>query len=478
MMGNIKGGFEMKQANYRFISESDRDIIYPIYENSDICPKVIEVLGEEIREIVKKEFNQVTKVYTLGKYPFKSITFIGLGDSSKITTAKMREAFATVSKCVETPSSFDAKRVVTCEIDVERVAQLFVETYLLTTYEEVKVGKEGKIVPDVSIIAPDVDLSSALEEAVHYAMGINQARDLGNCPANIMTPKKLVEVAMNLAKQYDLECTILDKEGLVKLGAGGILAVNQGSDEEPYMICLKYTGANEEDPYTALIGKGLTFDSGGYNIKGNSYGMKYDMCGGADVLGAMSIIVANKMSANVYCIVPATENLINGSAYKPEDVITTLSKQTVEIVSTDAEGRLILCDAITYAQMLGAKRLVDIATLTGACMSALGGIYTGVFTNSDKFYQTFKKSMTISDEKGWLLPIGQEYLDMLKSDSADFKNSAGKPGGGASVAASFLEAFVNEDVEWIHLDVAGIAHKQGKGATGEMVRSLVNIFKI
>ena len=241
------------------------------------------------------------------------------------------------------------------------------------------------------------------------------------------------------------------------------------------MICLKYT--NADTPYTAVIGKGLTFDSGGYNLKGNSLGMKYDMCGGADVLGVMKTLGALKAKANVYGIIPTTENLVSGKAYKPQDVITTLSGKTVEIISTDAEGRLILCDAITYAQQLGATQLIDLATLTGACVSALGDIYTGVFSNDDEYYQEFDKAMKESDEKGWRLPIDEEYFAKLKSHSADFKNSVGKAGAGASVAANFLEAFVEEGTKWIHLDIAGTADNDGTAATGAMVRSVVNMVK-
>lgn len=205
--------------------------------------------------------------------------------------------------------------------------------------------------------------------------------------------------------------------------------------------------------------------------------MKYDMCGGADVLGVMKTLGALKAKANVYGIIPTTENLVSGKAYKPQDVITTLSGKTVEIISTDAEGRLILCDAITYAQQLGATQLIDLATLTGACVSALGDIYTGVFSNDDEYYQEFASAMKESDEKGWRLPIDEEYFAKLKSHSADFKNSVGKAGAGASVAANFLEAFVEEGTKWIHLDIAGTADNDGTAATGAMVRSVVNMVK-
>ena len=328
---------------------------------------------------------------------------------------------------------------------------------------------------DVDIIAKE-DVNADIKRGVSYGEGINFAKDLANTPGNIMTPKRLSEEAKEMAERYGLECTILNQQDLQDLHAGALLAVNQGSDQEPYMIVVKYQGGAKEDPYTALIGKGLTFDGGGYNIKSNSAGMKYDMCGGADVLGAMAIIAANRFPHNVMAIVPATENIINGSAYKPDDVITTMSGKTVEIGNTDAEGRLILCDAITYAQkhLSHVTRIVDIATLTGACARALGGVFTGVFANDEAFYADFCQALQESDERGWRLPLAQEYRDSLKSNCADL-NNIGKGNAGASVAACFLEAFVEPGVAWIHLDIAGVADHKESGATGAMVRTMANL---
>lgn len=464
----------MKQMNIQSLKECDRDVIYPIYEGQKVDAEICETLGFDLNTIVDSKLNKVTKVHTLGRYSFSAFIFIGLGKVEDMTTKKMRTAFAQVSKEICQPSVFYVAPAVTEAIDLHQVTELFVETYYLSTYKEVKINGQANIIPDVDIFA-GVDVSESIVKALNMALGINHARDLGNCPANIMTPKRMVKVAKMLAKTYHLDCQILDKKALEEMGAGGILSVSQGSKQKPYMIVLKYSGDKEDVPYTALIGKGITFDSGGYNLKPNSYGMKYDMCGAASVLGAIEIIAANQMKANVYAIVPVSENLVNGQAYKPQDVITTLSKKTVEIVSTDAEGRLILCDAITYAQQLGAKYLVDIATLTGACVVALGGAYTGVFSNNDAFYQRLEASFEKSDEAGWRLPTGQAYLDMIQSNSADLKNSSGQRGGGASVAASFLESFVEKDVAWIHLDIAGMADN-AQGATGVMIRSLVNLF--
>lgn len=465
----------MKQTNYNYIYESQQNMIYPIYKDKKICTKISERLGYDLDKIVNKELNQVTIIHTLGKYDFDTITFIGMGSKESMTTSKMRKAFATVSKTVKSASGFVTKAGQTEKIDVHLVARLFVETYLLTSYQEQVIGHDKKEMIPVDLMASDVDLMEDIRIAEIYAKGINHAREYADTPSNIMTPIRMVEIAQSLAKQYQMECTILDKNELEQMGAGGILSVNQGSHIPAYMICLKYSNGGDQ-PYSAIIGKGLTFDSGGYTLKPNSYGMKYDMCGGADVLGIMEILAATHVQANVYGIIPTTENLVSDRAYKPQDVITTLSKKTVEIVSTDAEGRLILCDAITYAQQLGATRIIDIATLTGACVAALGDVYTGVFSNSDDYYKEFEESMKRSDEKGWRLPVDEEYFHKISSSSADFKNSMGKPGGGASIAANFLQAFVEENVEWIHLDVAGTADQDGKGATGAMIRSVVNLY--
>ena len=464
----------MKQTEFTHIYECDQNVIYPIYQDQDICEKVLETLGEDASKIVDKAYGKITKVFTLGKYSFESLTFIGLGDSHDITTTKLRKAIETVSKTIEKESYFDVTHMVCDNIDIHKATQLVAETYLLTTYKETKVGQEKRKVVDLQILA-DEDVSEDVALGESYAQGINLARELSDTPANYMTPETLVSQAKKLAEEYNLECTILDKHDLQEMNAGGILAVNQGSEVPAYMICLKYT--NDTTPYKAVVGKGLTFDSGGYNLKSNSYGMKYDMCGGADVFGIMKTLAATKAKANVYGIIPTTENLLNEKAYRPQDVITTLSGKTVEIVSTDAEGRLILCDGITYAQQLGATQIIDLATLTGACVRALGSTYTGVFSNDDDYYQQFEEALKESDEKGWRLPLDDEYFEMLNSTSADFKNSAGVPYAGASVAANFLNAFVNEGIKWIHLDIAGTADSNGKAATGAMIRTVVNMLK-
>lgn len=446
-------------------------MIYPIYQEQSVCQDIIDTLGYDITQDIDKDFSQITQIHTFGKYPFSYILFVGLGKQNEITTDKLRKIATTVSKDIKQP----VQLVVNHLDNQSTLVRVWLESHILAQYEERKIGHDAKPIMNMDVLA-SVDVQDEINEAIIYGEGINYARRLADTPSNLMTPDEMVKESIQLAKDYGMECTILDKAQLEDMKAGGILSVNQGSDIPAYMIVLKHNG-DGDNAYKAVIGKGLTFDSGGYNLKGNSYGMKYDMCGGADVLGVMQILARSQAKTNVYGIVPVTENLVSGKAYKPQDVITTLSGKTVEIVSTDAEGRLILCDAMTYAQQLGAKKLIDLATLTGACVTALGDAYTGVFANDDDYYHEFEEAMKAADEKGWRLPLDQVYLDKLKSNSADLKNSAGKPGAGASIAANFLESFVEKDTQWIHLDIAGTADQDGTGATGAMIRSVVEVMK-
>lgn len=446
-------------------------MIYPIYQDQSVCQEMIETLGYDVTQDIDKNFSQITKIHTLGKYPFSYILFVGLGKEEDITTAKLREVALKVSKNLDQSSQL----VVNHLSDKQTFVRIWVESHIISQYTERKIGHDVKEIKDIDVVCEE-PVQKEIDEAIIYGAGINYARKLADTPSNLMTPEDMVKEALEMAKNCHMECTILDKSKLEEMKAGGILSVNRGSHIPAYMICFKYNGDGDA-PYKAVIGKGLTFDSGGYNLKSNSYGMKYDMCGGADVYGIMQILAQSQAKTNVYGIVPVTENLVSGMAYKPQDVITTLSGKTVEIVSTDAEGRLILCDAITYAQQLGATKLVDLATLTGACVAALGDVYTGVFSNDEDYYQQFVRAMKASDEKGWRLPLDKAYLDKIQSNSADLKNSMGKPGGGASIAANFLEAFVEEGTQWIHLDIAGTADQDGTGATGAMIRSVVEFMR-
>ena len=438
-------------------------MIYPIYQEQSVCQDIIDTLGYDITQDIDKNFSQITQIHTFGKYPFSYILFVGLGKQNEITTDKLRKIATTVSKDIKQP----VQLVVNHLDNQSTLVRVWLESHILAQYEERKIGHDAKPIMDMDVLA-SVDVQDEINEAIIYGEGINYARRLADTPSNLMTPDEMVKESIQLAKDYGMECTILDKAQLEDMKAGGILSVNQGSDIPAYMIVLKHNG-DGDNAYKAVIGKGLTFDSGGYNLKGNSYGMKYDMCGGADVLGVMQILARSQAKTNVYGIVPVTENLVSGKAYKPQDVITTLSGKTVEITTTDAEGRLVLCDAMTYAKQLGVQAIIDLGTLTGP---ALGDVYTAVFSNDDDYYHEFEEAMKAADEKGWRLPLDQEYFDKLKSNSADMTNCSMTFGGDASVAANFLEAFVEKDIQWIHLDIASTAKKPNIGATGVMVRSI------
>ena len=438
-------------------------MIYPIYQEQSVCQDIIDTLGYDITQDIDKDFSQITQIHTFGKYPFYYILFVGLGKQNEITTDKLRKIATTVSKDIK-----QSVQLVVNHLDNQSIlVRAWLESHILAQYEERKIGHDAKPIMNMDVLA-SVDVQDEINEATIYGEGINYARRLADTPSNLMTPDEMVKESIQLAKDYGMECTILDKAQLEDMKAGGILSVNQGSDIPAYMIVLKHNG-DGDNAYKAVIGKGLTFDSGGYNLKGNSYGMKYDMCGGADVLGIMQILARSQAKTNVYGIVPVTENLVSGKAYKPQDVITTLSGKTVEITTTDAEGRLVLCDAMTYAKQLGVQAIIDLGTLTGP---ALGDVYTAVFSNDDDYYHEFEEAMKAADEKGWRLPLDQEYFDKLKSNSADMTNCSMTFGGDASVAANFLEAFVEKDIQWIHLDIASTAKKPNIGATGVMVRSI------
>ncbi|WP_339061255.1 leucyl aminopeptidase [Tepidibacillus marianensis] len=322
-----------------------------------------------------------------------------------------------------------------------------------------------------------------IECGTAYGEGTNVARDLVNTPGNLMTPTNMAEKAVEIARRYGMEYEVLVREDMERLGMGGLLAVAQGSEQPSKLIVLKYRGKEKWDDVLGFVGKGLTFDSGGISLKppANMDEMKTDMAGGAAVLGAMEAVGKLRPKINIVAVIPSTENMPSGKAYKPGDVIRTMSGKTIEILNTDAEGRLVLADGITYARKLGATRIIDLATLTGAILVALGTVTTGAFTNDTSFLDDFKKSSQKAGERIWQLPTYTEYKEQIKSQIADLKNTGGR-NAGSITAALFLEAFT-EDTPWIHLDIAGTAYTSKetattpKGATGVMVRSLIQIAK-
>ncbi|MET0963061.1 MAG: leucyl aminopeptidase [Noviherbaspirillum sp.] len=316
---------------------------------------------------------------------------------------------------------------------------------------------------------------TVLSQAEALASGVELAKDLGNLPPNVCTPTYLASTAKKLAKQFGFGIEVLDRKQMEALKMGSFLSVTNGSAEPPKFIVLKHQGGKNREAPTVLVGKGVTFDSGGISIKPGAAmdEMKYDMCGAASVLGTFRAIGEMGLKLNVIGVIPATENMPSGTATRPGDIVTSMSGQTIEILNTDAEGRLILCDALTYVERFKPAAVVDIATLTGACITALGHHNSGLFSRHDEAHDALADALLAAgksaDDTAWRMPIEDSYQEQLKSNFADMANIGGAPGGSIT-AACFLERYTRA-YTWAHLDIAGTAWKGGaaKGATGRPV---------
>ncbi|MFD2699749.1 leucyl aminopeptidase [Paenibacillus shunpengii] len=373
--------------------------------------------------------------------------------------------------------------------DIAVVAHTLTEGFILGTYRR-KTYKRTQVAytgPDRLIFHQDKVYQDEHERQWHigmergraFAEGTILARDLTNLPGNMLVPHDLANAAVRLAEQHGLEYEVLDENEIVKKGMGGLLSVGAGSVNPPRMIVLKYQGKTSwEGEIIGLVGKGITFDTGGISLKPR-VGMEEmisDMAGAAVVLGALHTLCLLRPEQNVVVVIPSAENMPSGSAFKPGDIITTLSRRTVEILNTDAEGRLVLADGLTYAKELGATRIIDVATLTGAVVSALGDVATGAVSNDDPFMNEFILASKRTGEKVWPLPAYPEFEEMLRSEVADLRNSTGRYG--ASITAGLFIGTFAEGMPWIHLDIAGTAYvskERGihpKGATGAMVRTI------
>lgn len=302
------------------------------------------------------------------------------------------------------------------------------------------------------------------------------AKDLGNLPGNICTPSYLAEQSVRLAREWKLDVKILELKDMEKLGMGSLLSVAKGSRQPPKFIVLQYLGAARKEKPVVLVGKGITFDTGGISLKPGAEmdEMKFDMCGAASVIGTLRAVAQMRLKLNVIGLVPTAENMPDGAASKPGDIVTSMSGQTIEILNTDAEGRLILCDALTYAERYKPQAVVDIATLTGACIIALGNVCSGLFSNKDALAGELLAAGLESRDRAWQLPLWDEYHEQLKSNFADVANIGGRAAGSVT-AACFLSRFAKK-YAWAHLDIAGTAWRSGKdkGASGRPVPLLTS----
>lgn len=426
----------------------------------------------------------VTVLHTFGKLPAERLILAGLGDLTTLTVAALRRAAANAARAVRSAGLREFASTVygTEVLAPSDAAQAIAEGSLLGLYrfDQYRQSDVGEV-RELTILASALERES-VEDGAHrgreVAAGVALARDLINEPPNVLTPTELARRAQSLAAQYGLEYTVLDAAAMREMGMNALLGVASGSDEPPAFVVLRYGTARDGVAPLGLVGKGITFDAGGISIKpaDRMHEMKGDMGGAAAVLGAMRIIAALKPDVAVTAVIPTTENLLGGRAQVPGDVVRAMNGVTIEVINTDAEGRLILADALSYSVREGLSPLVDVATLTGAAGVALGPFYTGVFSNDDATAVALLDAAAATGEKMWRLPLDEAFEQRIKSDVADIKNSAGRPGG-AIIAATFLQRFV-DDTPWVHLDIAPTSwsdEDEGeltKGGSGVAARTL------
>ncbi len=436
----------------------------------------------------KASVNETVLLHAPAGIAAKRLLIVGLGKLAKATIHSARDAAGTAVRFAKPrgirevvlalPSSEGLRGAAGVRAAVEGA---FVGDFDADTYRSDR--KDQSIQSFTLAVAGDADraaVEAAFAEGATIGESQNFARSLVNEPGNKLTPTILGERAALMAQEVGLGWEVHSTEKLHELKMGAFWSVSQGSAEPPALIVLRYEPEGVKDgPVLGLVGKGITFDTGGISIKpaDNMEKMKYDMAGGAAMIGAMRAIALLKPRVRVIAIVLAAENMPSGTAQKPGDVQTAMSGKTIEIINTDAEGRLVLADGLTYARQLGATHLIDAATLTGAISVALGKINAGAFSNDDAAYSKFESALTVSGEKFWRLPLGEGYAELIKSDIGDIKNTGGR-WGGASIAAEFLHVFA-EDTPWIHLDIAGTAWVEdsrpfiAKGPSGIGVRSIL-----
>lgn len=434
-----------------------------------------------------------TLIHTHGRLPAARVLVMGLGKAEEFTLDRVRSVSA---EAVRRLRKIGARRVGTVvhgagagSLHPAQATQALVEGALLGAYRFLAYKTNGeedrREIGALAILARDPTRRRPMTEAVRrgriIAEAVNRARDLVNEPGNTLTPTELATRARAMGRAAGLRCDVLGPRELRRLKAGGLLGVARGSQEPPCMIVLSYRGGRRSGPHLALVGKGVTFDSGGISIKPAEHmeAMKGDMSGAAAAIAASCAVAELGIPLNLTAVIPATENLPSGSALKPGDILRAMSGKTIEVINTDAEGRLILADALHLARRRGATHLVDAATLTGACVIALGTVYSGAFSNNQALLDQVLAAGREAGERIWPMPTDAEYDELIKSDVAEIKNTGGRKGG-AITAAKFLQHFVG-DTPWVHLDIAGTyeADKesgyQPKGATGVMTRTFIQL---
>ena len=453
-------------------------------------------LGGALRQLLQsKEFDgkagEVVLFHTHGKIPAKRLILVGLGKKHDLGLDQIRQAMGYAVKRVRQAKSvaftIALPSVVPQGASPIDVSQTMTEGAILGSYQFTAYRSDaptGKEVKSMTILAPQKDLLRQLSEGIRRGVATAEAtvfvRDLCNHPSNVMTPTKIAQEAKVIAKETGVALKILEQKDMEQLGMGALLGVAKGSHEPPKFIILQYHGAKKKDERpVVLVGKTITFDTGGISLKPaeNMEQMKADMTGGAEVLAAMRAAARLKLPLNLISILPAAENMPGGRAMRPGDVVKTLSGTTVEVQNTDAEGRLILSDGLAYATQFKPAALIDIATLTGACVVALGQFAIGMFGTDAKLKEAIRKAGLRAGERVWEMPLWEEYFEQLRSEVADMRNIGGR-GGGMITAALFLSKFVG-DAPWVHLDIASTDWSERerayipKGPTGIGTRLLI-----
>jgi leucyl aminopeptidase len=492
-------------------STEDELIVVNLFEGTErpegATGAVDQALGGAIREVIadgdfRGKRGEIAVFYPRGAIPASRVIVVGLGSREKFTLQTVREAAAAAAKKARDLGVRSFSSIVhgggAGGFDLQQAAQAVVEGTILGLYRYQELKNEDPDRPDperFTLVQFDATRMPAVEAGVQVGQIVAEAaylaRDLVNRPSNYATPSDLADLAMEIAGEFDtMRCQILDEEDASELKMGSFLGVAQGSDEPAAFIVMEHNPGRQDLDTVVLVGKGITFDTGGISLKPSERmdRMRGDMGGGAAVLATMLAIGQLELPLHVVGLVPATENMPGGRAYKPGDVLLAMNGKTIEVLNTDAEGRLILADALAYAKGFQPKAVVDLATLTGACVIALGrGIAAGLFCTDDNLRARLQAASEASGERAWPMPLYDEYLDSLQSLSADLANVGGDRFGGVGVSAMFLKQFA-EDYPWAHIDIAGMSFEERpdtpkrpaylhKGGTGFGVRLLVQFLR-
>lgn len=466
--------------------------------NSGLLKTLDQATGGLITEVIKaEEFaakeGETAYFHVAGKdLKARRILLVGCGDRNGYKAAKLNQMAGSATRFLRSKNVKSMGIIPRAEGDAEKMAQTVVVGAIMGLFEPDKYrtkDKELREIDALTVVAENADekaLSRGAERGRIIGESINFTRDLANEPGGYMTPTILADRAKQMAREFGLSVDVLDQKQMEKLGMGSLLGVSRGSDEPPKLIILKYQPSrfrSNKDGLLALVGKGITFDSGGISLKPgeNMELMKYDMTGAATVIGTMRAIAQLKPSMPILGVAPCSENLPSGKATKPGDVLKAMTGKTIEVINTDAEGRLVLADAIAYAKKLGATKIIDMATLTGAVSIALGDVHTAILGTDQELIDSFIAAGKEVGERFWQLPLDDDYTKQIKSDIADIKNVGGKKAG-TITAAAFLKEFA-EETPWAHLDIAGTAWGdpatpfRSKGPTGVAVRTLIEFIE-